>query len=795
MWYNERMSKRVARVETPSQGNELATFAAEVRAEYEQLVPPGTTFDWPERTERFVREGSQTLWQRFNQANTGEKLLYAGAALAVGYVGFKILKFAVDKLFDLGNWLVETITEARRESLQLILKLTLGASAIALVPLLYAGIVKGSFSLDDVSKAWSAGGAEGVIKLIAEKFPAGLRSMSADVQDFVAGVMGASWLEGWFESTVVTPDTEGVVEAEVETEEVTTPIGPVDTSWLTTATRERLVEYRDERTFENFTRLISAVIDNEGGIVVDNGVIWFIDSAGELLDLGNWLQFQYFASVGDVIEAGRADPDERTGAYIQQYLKEIPKFWIAASTLEFINLLRGRHASLLRAGWRSLAWGAWPIRLVGATVRHIGGGVAFARFTRDGVIFLTHAGVNVAKLTAQGSVLAWQGGKFVAREVVRQTSRLGLSKVLGGALTRTYTRTVGRQVAHFASASFARRLLSVAGWKGAVTATLWADDATVVGVLDDLVAVGMTAWLAADVYDLIKITRRANNFKRLMEEQQSLEIVRLEGADEATQQALKALEDEADTWDEAAAMSFLSGLARAEFSITRENNRREIYTMIRGKIVACQILEGEAELATFTDQDIETLSRELPPPQAFRAWEVDYETDRETLFAHYRLAFSYVMNEAGWSLLDYEIKDEHTIEVKRRNSHQVMFIHREGTDWYLGADRETSFDLFQAISLANLVNRVEDMLLEEQKIPRGENPFYAHEDGVYVNWRVNDTLLLRGEEDSWYRQFYQGQLGLNTDTIIDSLNWHYRDSMRPRLRGETDDYMSDFTAE
>jgi hypothetical protein len=423
--------------------------------------------------------------------------------------------------------------------------------------------------------------------------------------------------------------------------------------------------------------------------------------------------------------------------------------------------------------------------------RNIGGAASFARFTRDGIVFLSRAGVNLAKLTPQGAMLVWQGGRFVSREIVRQASRLVATRAIGSAIGRTYTRTIGRQVAHFTSRTFTNRLLTVAGWKGAATAALWADDATVVGVLDDVVAVGMTAWLAADVYHLVQLTRSTLEFKRLMTEQESLEMTNITALDETTEARLAEL-DGADEVSDNEAYGFLSSLPRATFRVMRENGRHEDYLMVRGQILSVEIYEGATELAQFSEEDLETLSQELPPPQVFERWDIDYDADNETLSSHYRLAFTYVMNETGWSALDYEIHDPQTIEVKRRNSAQVLFVHRVGEQWFLGADRETGFDLFQVISMANLINRVEEMLRREISMPSGDNPFYAEEDGVYISRPAFDTTLLEGEDDGWYQQFYRGQLGLNPDTITNSLNRHYQSSMRPQLRENVDEYMQDF---
>ncbi len=803
LWYNGLMSRNEILPTNEELNLEPANaFAAEVQSYYEELVPEGMNFSWTERAERFVQTGVNNLWQQFNNASPSERIVYGGLTAVGAYVGFKVLKGAVEGLFNLGSWFVESVNNIRRDSVELILSLTLGATVVGLIPLLYQGIARGRLSLTSVFEAWDENGFEGLLSLLATEFPEGVRAMSDDVKAFIRNAIGADRFDTWFNgintdkpaviSTV--PPTENDGADDIAPPEVAEPApAPPNINFTPTPlTSERLDEFLTSPSFETFTLFINSLIENEGGIVVREGKIWVLDEVGELFDLSRWLTFQYGDAIVDVLDAGEADPEARIGAYIFQYLRESPKFIIMASGLEFLNLLRGRHASLfVRPVMTGLTWGAWPIRLVGAAARNIGSLAAFARFTRDGVVFLTRAGVNLAKLTPQGAMLFWEGGRFVSREVVRQASRLAITRTLGSAIGRTYTRTIGRQVAHFTSRTFTNRLLSVAGWKGATTAALWADDSTIIGVLDDVVAVGMTAWLAADVYRLVQVTRSTLEFKRLMTEQESLEITNITALDEATQTRLTELEAENEVSDETV-YSFLSSLPRATFRVMRENGRHEDYLMVRGQILSVQIFEGETELAHFSEEDLETLSQELPPPQAFERWEIDYEADDETLRAHYRLAFTYVMNETGWSALDYEIHDNQTIEVKRRDSQQVMFLHRVDEQWYLGADRETGFDLFQAISMANLINRVEEMLLSEAAIPSGDTPFYAEEDGLYLSRPAFDTTILEGNDEGWYQQFYRGQLGLNPDTITDSLNRHYQDSMRPRLRENTDEYMQDF---
>lgn len=779
------------------------SFAAEVQSYYEALVPEGTNFSWKERTERFVQEGVNDLWQQFNKASTAERIVYGGLAAVGAYVGFKILKAAIEGIFNLGSGLIDSISSIHENSTQLILKVTLGATVLGLIPLLYQGIAKGNLSLTEVFSAWDENGFEGLLALLATKFPQGVQAMSEDVKAFIRSTIGAARFDEWFgnldlvvppnpvDPMLETPEAKPVVPT-LEAEPTLIPENPKIMFNPTGLTAERLDEFLQAPGLDTLTKLINSLIENEGGVVVKEGKILLLDEAGELFDMSRWLTFQYGDAIGDVLSAGESDPEAVIGAYVFQYLKESPKFMILASGLEFLNLLRGKHASLfVRPLMSGLTWGAWPLKLIGPAKSLITGEVAFARFTRDGVVFLSKAGVNLARLTTQGAVLIWEGGRFVSREVARQASKLAATRALGSAIGKTYSRTIGRQIVNFTNRAFGKRLLAVAGWKGTVTAALWANDATAIGVLDDVLAVGMTAWLAADVYHLIEITRSTLEFKRLITEQESLEITNITALDATTQSRLAELEaQEAVSDDEAYA--FLSAMPRAKFRIMRENGRHEDYLMVRGKILSIQIFEGEAELAHFSEEDLETLNQELPPPQAFERWEIDYQTNNEVLFSHYRLAFTYVLNETGWSALDYEIKNNRTIEVKRRESRQAMFLHRVGQEWFLGADRETGFDLFQAISMANLINRVEEMLLREIAMPSGDNPFYSEEDGLYISRPALDTTLLEGDDESWYQQFYRGQLGLNPDTITDSLNRHYQTSMRPKLRENLDEYMQDF---
>jgi hypothetical protein len=787
--------------------NPELSFAEEVQSYYEELVPEGTGFSWNNRAERFVREGVDNLWRQYNAASTAEKIVYGGLVAAGAYVGFRILRAAVEGVFNLGTWMLDSVSNIREDSLGLILKLTLGATVIGLIPLLYLGISRGRLSLPDIFAAWDEDGFEGLLALLASEFPEGVQAMSNDVKSFIRETIGAERFDAWFEGVslmptpggeeVLPPNTEledepAAVPTDLDTQPEEVTVTPEVVFTPTGLTAERLDEFLLAPGIENFTLLINSLIENEGGMVVEEGRILLVDEVGELFDLSRWLTFQYGDAIADVVAAGEADPEAQIGAYVLQYLKESPKFMVLASSLEFINLLRGRHASLfLRPVMSGLTWGAWPLRLVGAAARHVGGTAAFARFTRDGVVFLSRAGVNLARLTPQGAVLMWEGGRFVSREIARQTARLGFTRALGAAIGQTYTRTVGRQVTHFTSRTFTNRLLGVAGWRGATTAALWANDATVIGVLDDVLAVALTAWLAADVYKLIQVTRSTLEFQRLMTEQENLAIVEIVGLDEATQSRLAELNTE-EEMEEASAFEFLSSLPRAEFKVLRENGVHETYRMVRGQILSVEIYEGPTLLADFTEEDIETLSQELPPPNNFDRWEIDYEEEDETLFAHYRLAFTYVLNETGWGALDYDIKDNRTLEVKRRDSQQAVFLHREGENWFIGADRDTSFDLFQAISMANLINRVESILLSEIRMPSGDTPFYSEADGLHISRPGFDTTILEGEEDSWYQQFYRGQLGLNPDIITQSLNRHYQDSTRPQLQNNLDEYMQDF---
>ena len=608
---NERLPVAENAVLPPQQ-----SFSDAVLASYESMVPDRLNFSWADRVERFVRDGVDSLWDQFNQASTSERIVYGGLAAVGAYVGYHVLRSAVEGVFNLGSWLLDRINGVRENSIALILSLTLGTTVIGLIPLLYQGITAGQLSLTDIFDAWDEDGFEGLLSLLTTHFPEGVRNMSEDVRDFIIQTIGAERFEEWFgtldidELEVPPVPVVPVPEGKAELTEAPAPVevAPVEDPGIdfnpSGLTLERWQAFMAERNLENFTLFINSLIENEGGMVVREGRIWVADEVGELFDLSRWLTFQYGAAIGDVIVAGEADPEATIGAYIFQYLRETPKFIVLASSLEFLNLLRGRHASLfIRPVMNGLTWGAWPLRLIGPARSLIAGEAAFAHFTRDGVVFLTRNGANLAKLTSQGVVLVWQGGRFVAQEAARQVSRVVATRAIGSAIAQTYTRSLGRQVAYFTSRNFTSRLLGIAGWRGTAAAAMWANDATVIGVLDDVVAVGLTACLAVDVYHLIALTRSTIHFNNLMTEQESLGITSITALDETTQVRLAEIEAD-ENFSEDMAFEFLSSLPRAEFKVERENGRHEEYLMVRGQILSVRIFEGDTELATFSEDDV-----------------------------------------------------------------------------------------------------------------------------------------------------------------------------------------------
>jgi len=295
-------------------------------------------------------------------------------------------------------------------------------------------------------------------------------------------------------------------------------------------------------------------------------------------------------------------------------------------------------------------------------------------------------------------------------------------------------RSVIKKLTPFLSKKIGGRIMATLTKKSVMGVAILANDASGIGVVDDILLAG---WAAYDVVKIAQIYLKAkdiehalNNFKRYPE----YTIKPIGSASEDTwHDAVEALGKPVSSLNEKEMDAFLEDLG----DITLRFNHKGIagfeqYRYVQGKVVETLIETPEGEKLSLTDQE---LNQEiaLPLPQEFdkRRVPIDYENDSaEVLKAKYRSAIFLVKSETEWTKLKYEKENitEDGFDLMRHDGNAATTLTRSGDKWTLidkktGVEFASGLDIFQAIVIANLKNKVEQVLDKEGHSGGSSRPF------------------------------------------------------------------------
>lgn len=119
----------------------------------------------------------------------------------------------------------------------------------------------------------------------------------------------------------------------------------------------------------------------------------------------------------------------------------------------------------------------------------------------------------------------------------------GIEKYMQRSILKEFNRKIVQFVVKFAAEKGFLELLKRSGWKGAITAATLADDATVIGVLDDFIAIIFGALTIKDIYDIRKLIVNAKKIEEEMKKRSGKKIIQVTGGDRESDFKLnKALE-------------------------------------------------------------------------------------------------------------------------------------------------------------------------------------------------------------------------------------------------------------
>lgn len=227
---------------------------------------------------------------------------------------------------------------------------------------------------------------------------------------------------------------------------------------------------------------------------------------------------------------------------------------------------------------------------------------------------------KMATKAAEKKLFTKVGLEFVERGLA--------TKVVESKLLSTFTNKLRQVGTNKGGAWLLRRL----GWRGATTAALLADDATIVGVLDDAVAAGLTITMGKDVVDIISLWRRSKAVQEELAKRDEKEFTQIFVTGkgkvklDADCQALGHKNFE-DAKTKISANDILTLCERQDDIVVeavREGftDSREIYSIKKGEVAGVRILRNDnmQEIAGVSNDDadkIEEALKDAPkdPPQ------------------------------------------------------------------------------------------------------------------------------------------------------------------------------------
>jgi len=378
------------------------------------------------------------------------------------------------------------------------------------------------------------------------------------------------------------------------------------------------------------------------------------------------------------------------------------------------------------------------------------------------------------KQTARGVARSTFGS--LERGILRKgVEKIGM-KTFGKLLAEKVEKTALKKVAEFVSKSLLKKLGTSLGVKGAILAVLIADDATAIGVIDDVVAVGMAAWMAKDIYDIAVLADQALKIKTGMKERGEKPIKNVEFGSEVDK---KAFEDQLaykgktlEEMNDSEIMEVIHAIPQIRVKLIRDGiGGYEEYQFVKGEVYSMKIVNPDGKV--HAELKASELNKQIAvePPREFRPMEINPNQPDEKLLATYRLAILQMKSECGWTHMDYEILDKGTIRLKRLDSPETVTIRGGGNSWAV-ENFKSGLSLYQAVTLGNLVNRTKDLIKKEGHEGGSNRPFELDGNNIDFDRKFNpvDLRILSG--DAQWLGFYD-TIGLTKETVLEALNAWY----------------------
>jgi hypothetical protein len=200
----------------------------------------------------------------------------------------------------------------------------------------------------------------------------------------------------------------------------------------------------------------------------------------------------------------------------------------------------------------------------------------------------------------------------------------GLGKIGLEAVERAFEKEVGsiflKKISQLAAMQGFKQILKALGLRGATTVALLADDATVIGVVDDIVAAGLMVWMGYDAIQLVRLVANANEVNNQMTERAKHKISAFEIKDPKSRAALQEkltpfglTVDKAAELGERQLFDILRTMPQTIVEIERQGTKgKEVWTLNKGEAVGIAILDdGGKAVAQIADEDAIKMSEAL----------------------------------------------------------------------------------------------------------------------------------------------------------------------------------------
>ncbi|MFA5855235.1 MAG: hypothetical protein WC846_03050 [Candidatus Gracilibacteria bacterium] len=212
------------------------------------------------------------------------------------------------------------------------------------------------------------------------------------------------------------------------------------------------------------------------------------------------------------------------------------------------------------------------------------------------------------------------GYRFTSRAVLQSAEkgliRKGMEKTGIKAFEKAFERRITvsfmGKIEQIAARQGVRQVLKILGWRGVTTAALLADDATVIGVVDDILAVGLSIWMSYDLIQIIRLIANAVEVQNQMEERQRFPITSVDIRGSQNRAAIQEklipyglTVDRIYELPEDALFDILGTLPSVEIEIKREATiGSEVWTLTQGKATGIAVLDQyKNSVAEITGED------------------------------------------------------------------------------------------------------------------------------------------------------------------------------------------------